>query len=238
MSRFTLSLTILFSSVLVLAACRTKEQAAPPAEAPSPLFPVSQGGVWGFIDSTGSVTIEPQFARAWPFSEGRALVKVGERYGFIDRSGALAVPARYTDAWFFSNGLAPVESDGEWVYIDRDGNVAVRPNFKLEASFLEEDGEPRPELGRVRVGTTYGYVNSAGDVVIEPQYNQAWNFVEGMARVKIGGKWGYIDPAGRLAIEPAFDLAWDFSNGLALVAVDGKYGYVDKSGQYVWEPTR
>ncbi|MDX1429513.1 MAG: WG repeat-containing protein, partial [Rhodothermales bacterium] len=116
------------------------------------LFPVVQNGQWGFIDATGEIVVEPRFDRAWPFSGDRALVRVGQRFGYADRHGEMAIPAIYSDAWFFSGDLAPVEKDDKWVYIDRSGGVAVEPEFRLEASFLEEDGIPRPELGRVRIG--------------------------------------------------------------------------------------
>ncbi len=226
-------------SVLVvvagLGACRP-QQTAPTAEAT--YFPVVQDSLWGFIDAGGQVSIPPQFERAWPFSEGLALVKIGDRYGYIDPDGETVIPPQFTDAWFFSGGLAPVEKDGQWVYIDRSGKTAVEPAFRIESSVLEQGGKPEPQLGRTRVGDFYGYVNPSGDIVIEPRYNQAWNFVEGLARVRVGGRWGYIRPDGSVAIEPRFDLAWDFSGGLALVEIDGKYGYVDPSGSFVWEPTR
>ena len=223
---------------LGFSSCQSGTDSAPDSTTSETVFfPVVQDGMWGFIDVSGQVVIQPQFERAWPFSEERALVQSGDRYGFIDPTGALVIPAEFTDAWFFSGGLAPVEKDGQWVYIDAKGRTAVEPAFRIEASFLEQNGKPEPRLGRTRVGDVYGYSNPSGDVVIEPQYNQAWNFVEGMARVRVDGRWGFIRPDGSVAIEPRFDVAWDFSHGLALVEVEGKFGYINPSGEYVWEPT-
>ncbi|NNE33821.1 MAG: WG repeat-containing protein, partial [Rhodothermales bacterium] len=189
----TSCLAVAILVAVVLLGCRTEPERTDATDSAS-LFPIVQQEKWGFIDAAGTVVVEPQFDRAWPFSLDRALVRVGNRYGYIDRAGEVAIPAIYTDAWFFAGDLAPVEKDGKWVYIDRSGSVAVEPEFRMEASFLEEDGVPRPELGRVRIGDSYGYMNNVGDLVIEPQYNQAWNFVEGMARVRVDGKWGFINP--------------------------------------------
>lgn len=229
------SVVALLAVVVTFPACRS-EQAPAPAE--SSLFPVVQDGKWGFIDSSGDLAIAPGFERAWPFYDGLALVRSDGLYGYIDRAGHVVIPPRFTDAWYFSGGLAPVEKDGQWVYIDQSGNTAIEPEYRIESSFLESNGKPEPKLGRTRVGEVYGYRNPSGEMVIEPRYNQAWNFVEGLARVRVDGRWGFIRPDGSVAIEPQFDLAWDFSGGLALVEVDGKYGYVDNSGAFVWEPTR
>jgi hypothetical protein len=50
--------------------------------------PVQNGGKWGFIDSAGALVIPAIFEWAGPFSEGRALVRLGAdgppyRIGFI-----------------------------------------------------------------------------------------------------------------------------------------------------------
>ena len=83
----------------------------------------------------------------------------------------------------------------------------------------------------------YGYMDKDGNVVINPQFDRADDFSEGLARVRIGdektGKWGYIDKEGKFVINPQFDCAEDFSEGLAKVKVGGKYGWIDKTGKIV-----
>ena len=44
----------------------------------------------------------------------------------------------------------------------------------------------------------WGYMNREGKVVIQPSFDDALTFSEGMAAVQVGGKWGYIDETGRL----------------------------------------
>ena len=225
--------------VLLLAAC--SEPAATP-EAPAStdetvLFPVSRGGQWGFIDAAGTEVIPLQFEGAWPFSEGRALVKQNGQFGYIDTGGTIVVEPQFTDAWYFSEGLAPVEIDGRWGFIDPNGEIAVDPQFEIAPGLLEDDPYEPPNLGLVREGDRYGYTED-GSVVIEPRYEQAWYFAEGLARVRIGGKWGYIDRTGQTVIEPRFDQAWDFDDGLALVTLGGEHGYIDTTGSFVWGPAR
>ena len=64
----------------------------------------------------------------------------------------------------------------------------------------------------------WGYIDQVGKFVIEPRFNDAQAFTEGIAFVKVGG---------------------NDANGSATSAADaeGKWGYIDKAGRYVWEPT-
>jgi len=82
----------------------------------------------------------------------------------------------------------------------------------------------------------YGYENASGAVVVEPKYDAAWSFSEGLAVVMLNGKWGYINKSGKIVIEPKYDYTTSFSEGLARVELNGKWGFIDKSGKVVIEP--
>jgi hypothetical protein len=85
-------------------------------------------------------------------------------------------------------------------------------------------------------GETYGFVDNAGDWVIEPQYDFAGHFIDGLAVIEQAGQYGFIDPTGAIVIEPEYDFAADFAFGLAAVVVDGEAGFIDPTGQMVIEP--
>jgi hypothetical protein len=76
-------------------------------------------------------------------------------------------------------------------------------------------------LASVRIVTPdthrVGYIDPSGRVVIQPQFDYADDFSEGLAAVTIGTKSGYIDKTGRLVIQPLFTSASAFSDGLAQV---------------------
>jgi hypothetical protein len=90
----------------------------------------------------------------------------------------------------------------------------------------------RPEIRGVKMG----YVDQTGEWVIEPKFEGAQDFAEGVASVSFNGKWGYIDPTGQFVIEPQFDYADNFSEGLAAVVQEGKWGFIDSTGQFAVEP--
>lgn len=82
----------------------------------------------------------------------------------------------------------------------------------------------------------YGYINSHGQVVIEPKFEKASYFSEGRAAVSVNGKYGYIDLYGKLTIKPDFDFAVAFSEGAARIVKDGKTGFIDKDGNFIIQP--
>ncbi|KHF37890.1 WG repeat-containing protein [Halalkalibacter okhensis] len=83
----------------------------------------------------------------------------------------------------------------------------------------------------------YGYINLDGEVIIPPQFDQAFDFVEGfgLVTVVIDGmiSSGFIDEKGEYIIGPRFVEASEFSEGLAAVSTDQMIGYINKQGEIV-----
>ena len=77
----------------------------------------------------------------------------------------------------------------------------------------------------------WGYRDRKGNVVIQPDYDDAFEFSEDLACVERDGKLGYIDKKGDVVIDFKFDSATSFSDGLASVTVGEKSGYIDKQGE-------
>jgi len=82
----------------------------------------------------------------------------------------------------------------------------------------------------------YGYVNSTGKFVLEPQYEDALPFADFLAPVKQDGKWGFINGEGKFIIEPRFEDAFLFSDQSAAVKAGGKWGFINRSGKFLVEP--
>ncbi|KAF0172590.1 MAG: KWG repeat protein [Limisphaerales bacterium] len=97
-----------------------------------------------------------------------------------------------------------------------------------------EPPTPFPRKGK------YGYRDKHGEFVIEPQFDYAGEFSEGLAVVGLGKfpatKWGYINREGKVVIPAQFDGAHDFSEGMAAVGIGGKLGYIDRTGKLVVPP--
>lgn len=80
----------------------------------------------------------------------------------------------------------------------------------------------------VRVNGKAGYIDRAGKIVLEPQFDGATYFSEGMAVIAVGRdtiytegySQGYIDETGAIIIKPQWDVTSSFSDGLAAVGFD------------------
>ena len=92
------------------------------------------------------------------------------------------------------------------------------------------------KLLSAKSGEKWGYVDDTGLFIINPQFDYAGDFVEGLACVKANDLYGYIDTEGKYVINPQFDNAGNFVEGLALVKSGEKWGYIDNTGKYVINP--
>ena len=82
----------------------------------------------------------------------------------------------------------------------------------------------------------YGYVNSTGKFVLEPQYEEALPFSDFLAPVKKDGKWGFINGEGKFIIEPRYEDAFLFSDQAAAVKEGGQWGFINRMGKFLVEP--
>jgi len=142
------------------------------------LFPIKQNKKWGYIDNTGKIVIEPQFASAEKFSEGLAVVEVGNRtYGYINESGQFVINPQFRDnAGHFSEGLAVVAvgegAERRAVYIDKTGKIIIDAQLKGGSDFHEG-------LAFVAIATNkttnskdkFGYIDKVGKLVIDHQFD-------------------------------------------------------------------
>jgi hypothetical protein len=74
-------------------------------------------------------------------------------------------------------------------------------------------------------------VDQTGKTVIQPQFDSAEAFSEGLARVIVKGQGGYINQNGTVVIEPQFERAESFAGDLAAVQVGQKWGYISSPHQ-------
>lgn len=106
-----------------------------------------------------------------------------------------------------------------------------------------ENINPNPKASNLFVikdGGKYGYIDSTGKVVINPQFDEASPFQSGLARVRTDKKTSFIDTTGKIVINPSYDFASVFSEGLAMVGnFKGSYqnkpkvGFINSTGKLV-----
>jgi hypothetical protein len=80
-----------------------------------------------------------------------------------------------------------------------------------------------------------GYINCAGEVIIQPVFKSAGAIDGQLARALKDSLWGFINNRGEFVIQPQFTLAQNFSEGLAEVWIKDKHLYIDTLGTIIFE---
>ena len=97
------------------------------------------------------------------------------------------------------------------------------------------DDEP-VKLFPVQIEGRWGYINTDGQLVIEPKFQSASLFHDGLAAVRESWNRKYINKRGEVVIEGNFSSTGDFSEGKAAVRFDGRWGFINRSGNFVINP--
>jgi len=202
--------------------------------------------MWGFVDTEGTLVIEPNFDGYTPryyFQNGFAAVSTSkDGKGYIDKKGNLAIFSKDED-WRpltpFSEGLAFItyfseSKNGDIHLIDEKGiiqNQKPLANDRMRSDACQPFSNG---LAALRKGDVWGFIDHTGAFVIEPEYSYVKPFSEGYAAVQtLDKKWGYIDTKGNWIVNASYEQAYPFSDGLAPVQLGNHWGYVDTNGELI-----
>jgi hypothetical protein len=178
------------------------------------LAPVMMGsaresqGLWGYIDVSGKMAIEPAYREARGFVNGLAAVKKDDLFGYIDAKGNLAIPARFTRATDFNaKGTALVVIDDRLALIDRQG--AVIKTLPFAASLNSEGFKQGQPLASVQMQISPALWNASSgrsvslpDDVMNLDEPQSGLIPAQQRDTAQSGYWGYLDDSGEWAIDP------------------------------------
>jgi len=193
------------------------------------------------VDTTGKILAENFVAINGyysSFSNNRACVQREFAYGYINKSGKFVIEPIYDEAKDFSNGLAAVKRDSKWGYIDTNGVTVVDYKFSNEPkSFNSKRAFIQGKNNK------WGIIDDKGTIIIEPIYDQVFNFNEGFAVVSLlDDKWNrsyqIIDVNGKAVktfanqakSNETITILSGFSEGLAVATKGYKKGLIDNKG--------
>ncbi len=200
-----------------------------------------KAGLYGYVDKNGKWIIEPQFSFANTFKNGFALVEQNGKYGIIDEVGKWVCEPKYQymeyggDYTFYRADI----DDETCMLVDIYGNSLNDKKYDSNRTsrYFNEGlcAVCEPDMDKV------GYIDEKGEYVIEPQFEYAKNFDDGLAPVckKENGvyKWAYINKDGENLTDYIFDEVTSFTDdGYAAVKVDDKWGYIKRDGSWFLKP--
>lgn len=104
---------------------------------------------------------------------------------------------------------------------------------KSAAMDLNFKGTLANGLIAARQGALYGYVDKDCKWIVEPKYEDAWNFLNGSAIVRRDDKWGLIDTTGKECIPCEYAEISHYNADLYIVKVGNLLGLCKSDGTIV-----
>ena len=180
------------------------------------LFAGYDGNSWAFYRLDGT-KVFGDFQEASNIGNGLAAGMREDKWYIYDRNGNELTGKQYRGVLMdekkiiYRNSRLFVKSGSGYQMIDAEGNP-YGEIYKDARLFADAT------WAAVKIGKKWGFVDNSGVMQIQPQFENARSFSNGLAAVKVNGKWGYIDLQGKLVIKPQFEDAKDFStSGTAFV---------------------
>ena len=116
-------------------------------------------------------------------------------------------------------------------YPPRDVLIELKKDILNKLNCKDESISLYPASIKTVKGVLWGYINNKGDLIIKPQYGEAFDFQNnGLAIVELNNLYGIINQSGKYVVEPKYESISQFSEGRA-IAMDSKgFKVIDEKG--------
>lgn len=184
------------------------------------LLPACMDGKYSYYNDFA----EKQFGEyemAGMFQNGAAAVKSDGKWMLVNTNGEV-ISDSYEEIVLDYAGRYSVDGM-TLVKTSNDSYCLYNEKWKQTAKIACSDADIYTSDGLIAVcqNNKWGYVNTSGEVVIEPAYDEAKSFSNGMAAVRKGDLWGFINKENKLVIDYQFtDTGYMDSNGICPVRTD------------------
>lgn len=181
-------------------------------------------GRLGYFDSDGNKVISCQYEEAEPFMNGVARVRKNGKYGLINENGKAIGGLKY---------IVMDEYANTGYYIVCEGGSEAKPKDKIPTRANISTKIFKGSTYHPIKGGKWGIIDTKGNVLIKPEYDELSNPINGAIYVNKGGKFGFYDENMELVLKPTYNFIGAFNNqGLCWVKNGGKFtGYYVKGGK-------
>lgn len=168
------------------------------------LIAIKKDDAYGFYNSLGDFVFG-DYLVASNFCDGKAAVcNSSGAWCLVDASGESISDVEYQeiklnlDGSYNVDGIMLAKVENQFWLCDENGKQ--KESLKADdVDVLTEDG-----LIAYEINGKWGFVDTSGNVIIEPQFEGAKSFSHGLAAICKDEKWGFINEAGEIAIEYQF----------------------------------
>ncbi len=167
------------------------------------------------------------------------------KWGYANKKGVIKIDCIYEKAMDFKYNVAfvlvsEVKSSGStstyWKLINTKGKNVGSIQFQqvvgadpVVSTFADN------KLAKVCLAGSYGYINTKGKMVIDAEYSDAGDFIDGIARVGRGSSYWFINKKGK-QISDEYAYARDFVEGYAAVkTLAGNWKFINSNCEDIIE---
>ena len=219
---------IIFTLVIVLVTFLSFAQVS--------LAPFFLDGKWGFVNSSGEIVIEPQYRKAYSFSEeGLAVVlSIEGEWKYINKNNEplnVEIQGVGADRKGFNDGLAVIIFGRKKGVINTKGEIVFTPEYDFIHPFSE--GFSVAEKGK----EFYILSKDGSAKKVEVDLLTMNRFSNGLAPIRgKNKKFGFMNTKGEVVIKPQFISVGHFTAQLAWARDDSKKaGLINQKGEWVVE---
>ena len=186
---------------------------------------VSQG-LYGEINTTGEVQIEPTYQDLKQVKNGVYIAKNNDRYGIIDNEGNTMIPFDYTLITYNKDAKLFIADDANY------NTTIINENYESKITGILSEINTTKSYIRMRVDDEYKYY----DLSCQEKTNIEVLEDNTLFLSKKDGKYGFVDEKGNVVVDYIYDDATEQNEyGFVAVKKDGKWGAIDKDGKVVVE---
>lgn len=167
-------------------------------------------------DSTGRIIKKQVSEKCWNLIHDNLIpIKLNGKVGLIDTTGRVIIDPIYDDIYFNSAEWPFVYRKGElFGYVNpTSGRVITEAIYRSASSFHENRAAVSLDNKK------FGFIDSTGRIVIQPQWNLVSDFYKGIAKVVL---------ANDLSSMPFIELPHTVQ-----ISTPGKCGLIDLDGRYI-----
>lgn len=209
------------------------------------LIKANKGDLYGIINEKGESIINIEYESINLFQNDYLVLIKNKLYGLADIKGNIIYPPTLNYIYNVQENKAIVNDHDIYGILDISGQLKSKLNLKSEFDMIYPFHEG---VARVKKGNKYGFIDELGKVIVDPVYDSASDFNDGLAYVmkndasndisnntlndpeyKKYHRWGFINRLGSTDIDRDFDSVTTFKNNEAVVKKDDKWFIIKNS---------
>lgn len=196
------------------------------------LFPVKVDGKWGYIDTTGTVVIAPQFEWASFFGEKHAVVVQNGNAALVDKKGGLVLFKGTTMLEQLDDSTFAFQEEGLWGIRLLNGKTVLPANY-------DEVRRIDRRVFAFRKDTLWGFAGKHGNILLPAIADTGYIYMGVLLRYEINDKIGVVSLRGKnnpVLLDAVCDDVFRTNDSVIFYRTGNRWGGKKLDGSVLFEP--